>query len=320
MRRRLTCASLLFAVCAGCGRSTPRESEAEPPIPVAVEAVQLGAIRAVVSATAVVVALPDADFAAVAPDEGRIVEITKAAGDKVKAGDVLVRFEFPSLRAEGTVRAAAVRRAELRLQRAKEAQARVQKLLAIGAASRREVDEADQEVNDAEAEVQQYAAAQAAADAIGQRTTIRAPFDGVVAERLHNPGDLVGTSTSDVIIRVIDPRQVEVLASVRVADAGRFADGSSARGVTTSRPTPEALRVISRTQPEGGATAVPVRLAFLEATALTPGMELGVEIDAEQRSNVPLVPAIAVVKDGGNTFVFVASGTQARKRQVVLGV
>jgi hypothetical protein len=105
-----------------------------------------------------------------------------------------------------------------------------------------------------------------------------------------------------------------------VADAGRFADGSSARGVTTARPTPEALRVVSRAQPEGGATAVPVRLAFLEATGLTPGMELGVEIDAEQRSNVPLVPAIAVVKDGGNTFVFVASGAQARKRQVVLGV
>jgi RND family efflux transporter MFP subunit len=320
MRPRLICASLLLAAVSACRRGTLQETESEPPIPVAVESVQLGAIRAVVSATAVVVALPDADFAAIAPEEGRIVEITKAAGDKVKAGDVLVRFEFPSFRAEDSVRAAAAKRAETRLQHAKDAQARVQKLLAMGAASRREVDEADQEVSGAEIEVQQYAAAQAAADAAGQRTTIRAPFDGVVAERLHNPGDRVGTSTTDVIIRVIDPRQVEVLASVRIAEAGRFADGASAHGVTTTRPRPEALRVVSRGQPEGSATAVPVRLAFLEATELTPGMELGVEIDAEQRSNVPLVPAIAVVKDGGKAFVFVAAGPQARKREVAVGV
>ena len=66
--------------------------------------------------------------------------------------------------------------------------------------------------------------------------------------------------------------------------------------------------------------AVPVRLAFLDRTELTPGIELGVEIDAEQRSNVALVPAIAVVKDGNVASVFVAAGTQARKRQVVLGV
>jgi len=287
---------------------------------VVAEPVQLGAIHAVVSATAVVEALPGADFAAVAPQEGRIVEVPSKAGDKVKAGDVLVRFEFPSLRAEEPVRAAAAKRADTRLQRAKEAQARVQKLVAMGAASRQEGDEADREVNDAETEVQQFALAKASADAAGQRASIRAPFDGVVAERLHNPGDLVGTSTTDVIIRVIDPRQVEVLASVPAAEAGRFPDGASARGVTTAKTAPEALRVVSRAQPEAGATAVPVRLAFLGATDLTPGTELGVEIDAEQRSNVPLVPAIAVVKDAGNAFVFVAAGSEARKRQVTLGV
>jgi RND family efflux transporter MFP subunit len=311
---------LLAAGGAACRRSASRETEAEGPVPVVVEPVQLGAIRAVVSVTAVVEALPGADFSAIAPVEGRIVEVTKKAGDTVKAGEVLVRFEFPSLRAEGTVRAAAAKRADLRLQNARVVQARIQKLLALGAASQRELDEADHEVADAEGDVTLYAAAQSAADAVGQRTTIRAPFDGVVAERLHNPGDLVGNSTTDVIIRVNDPRQVEVVASVPVADAGRFADGAFARGVTTTRPAPEPLRVVSRAGPEPGATAVPVRLAFLEPTALTPGIELGVEIDAEQRSNVPLVPAIAVVKDGGVASVFVAAGPQARKRQVVLGV
>src|SRR3954447_23434111 len=225
--RHLICAAVLLrAAGPACRRSTPKETESEPPVPVAVEPVQLGSIRAVVSATAVVQALPGADFTAIAPQEGRIVKITKKAGDKVKAGDVLVRLEFSSVGSEGTVRASAAKRAEARLEKAREAQARVQKLVGLGAASRRELDEADHEVTDAETDVQQYAIAQTAADAAGQRTTVRAPFDGVVAERLHNPGDVVGTSPDDVIIRVIDPRQVEVLASVPVADAGRFPDGA----------------------------------------------------------------------------------------------
>ncbi len=303
-----------------CRRSSSKDTEAEPPIPVVAETVKVGNIRAVVSATGAVASLPGADFAAIAPSEGRIVEIPQKVGDKVKAGDVLVRFEFPSLHAEDSVRAAAAKRAALRLENAKTVQARLQKLVSLGAASQREQDEADHEVSDAEAEVALYAAQQSVADAAGQRTTIRAPFNGVVSERLHNPGDLVGTSTDDVILRVVDPRQVEVVASVPVAELGRFADGASARGVTLTRSTPEPLRVVARGHAEPGDKAVPVRLAFVEATELTPGTELGVEIDAEERTNVPLVPAIAVVKDGNTSAVFVAAGSEARKRTVEVGL
>jgi multidrug efflux pump subunit AcrA (membrane-fusion protein) len=46
-----------------------------------------------------------------------------------------------------------------------------------------------------------------------------------------------------------------------------------------------------------------------------------VEIDAEQRSNVPLVPPIAVVRDAKNgAAVFIAAGDVARRRPVVTGL
>jgi membrane fusion protein (multidrug efflux system) len=319
--RQVICAFLLLAAGAPtCRRATPKQTESEPPIPVVVEPVQIGNIRGVVTATAVVEALPAAAFVAIAPESGRIVEISNKVGDTVKAGDVLVRFEFPALRAEGAARAASAKSADLRLQNAKVMQARVHKLLDLGAASQREADEADAEVTNAEADIAQTRAAQIVTEVLSQRTTIRAPFNGVVAERLHNPGDLVGTATDDVILRVIDPRQVEVVTSVPVRQAARFAVGASARGVTETKSTPEILRVVSRADPQPGATAVPVRLAFVESTELTPGTQLGVEIDAEQRSNVPLVPAIAVVKDGNELAVFVATGNQARRRLVVPGL
>jgi multidrug efflux pump subunit AcrA (membrane-fusion protein) len=45
-----------------------------------------------------------------------------------------------------------------------------------------------------------------------------------------------------------------------------------------------------------------------------------VDIDAEQHTNVVLVPAVAIVRDGGETAVFVASGGKAQRRAVRIGL
>jgi membrane fusion protein (multidrug efflux system) len=46
-----------------------------------------------------------------------------------------------------------------------------------------------------------------------------------------------------------------------------------------------------------------------------------VEIDAEQRSNVPLVPATAVLKDDpAHPVVVVAAGDVAERREVAIGL
>jgi membrane fusion protein (multidrug efflux system) len=312
---------LLFAAAPACRRATPKDTETENIVPVAVEPVRLGTIRGVVSATGQVTVAPGAEVALVAPQTARIAEITKSVGDRVKSGDVLVRFEFPSLRVESIARAATVRAAELRVKNAKGAQDRVHGLIDRGAASRMEVDAADREVDDAETELAQARATQSATDAQGQNTLIRAPFDGVVSQRLHNPGDTVGTSEIDVILKILDTKQVQVTATVAAADARRFAVGASAHAMAEGALAPELLRVMARPDAERGAPTVAVALAFERPTTLTPGTQVGVEIGAEQRSNVPLVPAIAVVRDGnGAAAVFVAVGNLAQRRPVTTGL
>jgi RND family efflux transporter MFP subunit len=78
---------------------------------------------------------------------------------------------------------------------------------------------------------------------------------------------------------------------------------------------------MARPEPERGSTTVAVTLAFEKPTTLTPGTQVGVEIDAEQRSNVPLVPAIAIVRDANKaTAVFVAAGDVARRRPITTGL
>lgn len=319
----VVCAPVLVAAiaAASCNPSPAADAEPETIIPVTVEPVQLGTIRGIVSATGIVATLPGAEFAIMAPRPGRIAEITKAVGDTVKGGEPLVRFEFPSLRAESTARETAVRAADQRARNAKLIQGRIHSLFDRGAAARTEVSEADREVEAAETELSEARASQSATEAQGRNTTIVAPFNGVVTERLHNPGDVVDPGDNDAILRIIDPRQVQLIATVGLADVTRFAVGTSARAVAAGNAAQDLLRVASRPEAERGATTVPVSLTFDSPTELAPGTQVGVEIDAEQRSNVVLVPPIAIVRDTGNTAaVFVAIGNIANRRPVETGL
>ncbi len=336
MRASVVPVLLLVATLPSCRRASQRENEAEPAVPVLVERVRLGNIRGTVSATGIVSTLPSATFAVVSPQPARIAEVTKNVGDPVKSGEVLVRFEFPSLRAQTVVDAAGVKAAELRVQQARLAQSRLNALVTQGAASRSEMADAERELATAEGELLTAKAAATATETQSQQNqAVRAPFDGTVTERLHNVGDAVRPEEGDAILRLIDPKQVQVTATVSVADAGRFvvgaigravAEGAAAVGgvpVSQSRATatPVLLRVLSRPTPEVGARTVEITLAFETPTDLRPGTQVGVEIDAEQKSNVPLVPAIAVLKDDPKQpVVVVAAGDVAERRPVVIGL
>jgi len=112
-----------------------------------------------------------------------------------------------------------------------------------------------------------------------------------------------------------------VMATLPIADTMRFVVGATARAIAQGQSQPDLLRVATRPAPEAGAKTVDVTLAFDTPTTLQPGTEVGLEIDAEQRSNVPLVPAVAVIKDNpAQPIVVVAAGSVAQRRPVVIGL
>jgi RND family efflux transporter MFP subunit len=194
-------------------------------------------------------------------------------------------------------------------------------LVSKGAASRNELEDANRELEMAQAELAVAKAAVSAAQAQAANSMIRAPFDGTVIERLRNPGDSVGPADEQPILRLIDPKQVHVVVTLPVAEASRFVVGATARVVAENQKEAALLHVATRPAPETGAKTVDVTLAFDSPTGLPPGTQVGVEIDAEQRSNVPLVPAIAVLKDDpAQPVVVVATGDVAQRRPVVIGL
>jgi RND family efflux transporter MFP subunit len=322
-RLRLLIATFSVAAfgLAGCGHTATEEVETETVVPVTTAPAQAGNIRAVIHATGDVNPAPGADLVVVAPEPARISEITKGECERVRRGEVLVRFEIPTLNAEATSRAAETTAAEARLRVGRENLARMQDLFTRGVAARKEVEDAEKEVADAQAALAQAQAARGSAQTLAGRQTVVATFNGVIGKRFHNPGDQVEASATDPVLRVIDPDRLQVDASVAIPDLPRVVVGATGRLMMTADTPPLPLKVVARPSVvEPGTAAAPVRLSFSTPHNLAVGTPVQVEIDAEQHTNVVLVPAEAIVREGEETAVFVAAGGKAQRRPVVLGI
>ena len=81
------------------------------------------------------------------------------------------------------------------------------------------------------------------------------------------------------------------------------------------------MTVVSRpVAVDAGTATIPVRLRFADTPNLPAGAPVEVDIDAERQTGVVLVPAVAIVREGDETAVFVASDGKARRRPVQIGL
>jgi RND family efflux transporter MFP subunit len=321
-RRSLAAVLLVLPAVAGCSRQGPEQVESQAIVPVATTPATVGTIRGLVHANGLVAPAPGAELVVSAPETARIAEIPRSEGDRVRAGDVLVRFDIPSLSADVERQTAEVQRAQATLANAQANQTRAGDLFERGVAARKEVEDADRQLADARAALAQAQAARNAAGAVAARAVSRATFDGVIARRYHNPGDFVEASATDPVLRVIDLDRLEVVASVPLADAMRVVVGAAARLVSApggAGSTP--LTVVSRPAVvEPNTPTIPIRLAFRTPTRFPSNAPVAVDIEAEQHTGVLLVPAAALVREGDETAVFVVNGTKAERRRVQIGL
>jgi RND family efflux transporter MFP subunit len=317
----ILCISL--AVAAGCRPSPPPATEDSGTLPVPVGAViaERAGIRAVVRASGIVTPAEGAEFLVVAPEPARIAEVLKAEGDPVASGDVLVRFDLPSATQEVTRLAADVAAAEAQFENARINQQRAADFVERGLVARRDRDIADRELADAQAALERVRSQHARAVKAAERATIRAPFDGVVAARRHNPGDLVVSTSADPVLRIVDPRRLDLVATVGEADIPRVVPGATARisGPATGMPVVLTVvrRLADRAAPDG---TMPFLLVFAEPPMLAVDARVDVEIDAEERADAVLVPAEALIRDGGDMVLMVAAGARAERRVVTTGI
>lgn len=308
---------------AGCSKAEVETVDTAGPMFVHVAPAKLESIQTSVTATGTVTPSPGADWTITAPDNGRIVDMPKAEGDVVKQGDLLVRFDVPSLAAELAARQAEMASATARVQSARSNATRLSGLLERGIASQREVDEANRELQEANAALGQATGGKQAAELLAARVVITARFDGVVARRWHNPGDQVDASSADPVLRIIDPARLEIVAAVPVSQLSLVGPGHAAHIFNPGDGSTIDGAVITVPPAVDNAAATgDVRVSLPKtAAALTAGTPVQIEILSNVRANALVVPTSAVLHEGTDAYVMIA-GTdgKAHRKSVTVGL
>jgi RND family efflux transporter MFP subunit len=184
--------AVLLALLCGCGaESNSKPAPAAPRVHlVELAAAEPGSLSYTADRAGSLRALREVRI--VNQEEGRLTEVRVREGDRVRAGEVLVRYDDRILRAELDKASATLGQAALDHQRARQ-------LKEKGFVSEDAVSRAGTALEIARAQVRLL-------QTRVQHMTIAAPFDGVVARRLVEPGNV--TPQHAQLLVVIDPSQL----------------------------------------------------------------------------------------------------------------
>jgi len=143
----------------------------------------------------------------------RITEIRVRSGDSVKKGEALVRLEDSDWRAGVAVAEENLKGAESRLNLAESDLKRLSQIVEQGGISRRDFDTAQNAVTVARADASMLRHALDTAKINLSYTEILSPFDGIISERLHDPGDLA--TPQQPILKLFNPERLLIRVPLR---------------------------------------------------------------------------------------------------------
>ena len=322
MKKHCALALVLLSVVS-CSKKAVEQIETTGTLTVQVEPAALDAIQTLITVTGTVMPAPGADLTIIAPENGKVVELPKGEGDVVNVGDVLARFEIPSLNSGLIASQSEVLQSSARLRNAQSAATRLTGLVERGIAAQKDLDEAVREKGEAEAAVRQAEGNRAAAELLASRLVIHARFAGVVAQRWHNPGDNVEAVATDPILRVIDPTRLEVEASVPAAQLGLITPGHAAKVFDPADGSEIEAKVLTRppsVDPSAATGDVRISIGATHAK-LVAGTPIQVEITGDSKTNVLVVPSAAVFHEGDEIFVVIAGDDgKAHHKAVKTGI
>jgi RND family efflux transporter MFP subunit len=182
---------------------------------------------------------------------GAVRTLSVKVGERVSAGQTIATLEVPAVRSAMAAAEAHVAAQEVALRQAQRERERTQQLLTVGGVSRTEMDDWESRVQAAEAAVEAARAQRATAAADVARLVVRAPFTGIVEQRAATQGSIV--QVGDELVRIIDPRTLELEAGVVVGQARRVRPGTRVAlrvaGITDTAITARVVRVAPALDP-----------------------------------------------------------------------
>jgi membrane fusion protein (multidrug efflux system) len=242
------------------------------------------------------------------PDvEGRLVQILVREGSPVGRGTPLFKIDDAELKAQV---------AQITAERdlARQSLNRTRDLLGQKASSQSELERAEATMRSNEAQLQLL---QVRLD----RTLVRAPFAGVLGQRLVSLGDYVTTDTRLAALQTVSPQRATFQVPERYAEQVKVGQQVGFR--VASLPGREFTGKVDFVDP---VVQLPGRTILVKAQVPNPRRELqsGMFIEARLatavRPSAVVIPEDAILPLQGTNFVWVVNNGKATRRQVELGV
>jgi membrane fusion protein (multidrug efflux system) len=248
---------------------------------------------------------------------GKVLQLLVERGQPVMRGQVIATLDARSASLGATAAQAQAKLAQSQLEQAQKECERVKHLLETGAISQAEFDRQTsactvQQWSAAAAEAQQQSATKLLGD-----TSIRAPFDGIIGERMVNVGQYVQPSTQ--VASIYDPDPLRLQVTVPEAN---LADVKAGMPVTFSVAAfgderfAGTVKFVSPNVRESTRDLVVEAIAPNHEGRLRPGMFAIARMQLSERAR-PVVPAAAVRRDDTEARVFVVGPTKEVQERIV---
>jgi len=247
---------------------------------------------------------------------GKVVDIPLEPGTMVGAGDLLVQQDV-------TAETAQLRSAQAALELAQVSFKRAERLLREQTYSRSEYDNADAQLKQAAAQVDNLKAAI-------HKKTIRAPFAGALGIRLVNLGQMLSAGDAIITLQTLDP--VYANFSLPQQHLGAIDNGLEVRIETDAMPgrvikgtitainpqVDEATRNIMVQATVGNQEHLLRPGMFVKVTVVLPGEQLVLAVPSTAVLNAPYSDSIFIIENAPGD-VTSADGTVVRQQLVRLG-
>lgn len=266
---------------------------------------------------------------------GTVETVHVLAGTKVAEGDLLVELDRELLEilvaqseAQMVEAEAGISTARVRIDRAQTTFARIEALRGSSSFSQGRFDDAQSDVleaqsqlTEAQARLESTKARLAEARYQLERSTITAPFSGIVIETNTIPGAFISAGTP--VVRLLDTGAFEVEASVPARYLGNLELGQElqARTEAGNDLTLEVRAILPLEDVATRTRAVRLKAPELgNFTNVAVGQSVTVQIPVGQARPVLSVPKDALVQARGGWTVFVAADGKAQPRTIQIGL
>jgi len=313
------CLALTLSGCEGKSKAKDKQEAAEKPVPVQVVALARETVAPTIEASGVVAS--DRDVIVLSETSGRVVEDKLDLGSRVGKGETLVAADPEPYQIQVRQAEASLAQAKSAFEQAKSSHIRAEALHRSDNLSESQYDDARFAFDHARAAMQVAEAALATARRALRTSAVRAPFSGVVAQKLVRLGDTLGPGTP--VAALVDDTALKVVCGVGEDDVAGVKSGMKAvvRVQTlSSEPLPATVTATGLKALKPTMT-YPVELTLdSRPEGLRVGMVARVELPVGEAQTGIIVPLEVIVVRFDRRYAYVVENGVAREKRVSLGM